>query len=934
MKSLQKSSLSFPAAFLALLLLSLLFVEQPAFAQDKPPLPAGIEQVTSVEGVTEYRLPNGLRVLLLPDEAKPLVTVNLVYLVGSRHEGPGEGGMAHLLEHLVFKGTPTTLDPKAQFVARGMQWNGTTAFDRTNYFATFTPEGDNLEWYLSWLADSMVNSFIAQNDLDSEMTVVRNEFERAEVSTSRVLYQSMLGAAYQWHPYGRPVIGARSDIENVSIERLQRFYRQYYQPDNAVLVVGGNFEPEALLAQVAQAFGSIPRPQRQLEASWTEEPVQQGERAVAVRRVGSVPLLAATYHAAPTASKAYAAQVVLRQILGRVPAGRLHRALIEPGLAASLYDWSGQTADPGFIYMGVVLNEESDADRVQQALLKTLEEFEPVGEEELARAKTLILNAVNRSLLDANSVALSLTEYVAAGDWRLRFALRDWVEEVTAADVEQQARSYLVQSNRTLGRFVPTEQPVRAPITPRPDPQALLKDYKGREAAAAIERFEPSNLAIEARVVKRTLPGGMKLALLPRDTRGERVTGTLRLHWGTLEALTGRRDDAMFLAQMMLKGTTSMSRVELHDRLAELDSNLSASGGMTGLTVSFNAPRANLDAVLAILADVLRNPVFPASEFEQVRRSYLAQNQANRNDPSALAWNALNRHLVRYPKSDPRSVLTLDEVEQAALQATPERLAAFYREFAGASDSELAVVGPIDVERVQELMRGGFGDWKSPRPYERITRPWQPHEPEQILLNLPDKANAVYAAALPVPVEEQDADVPALFAAVEMLGGRAGARLWNRLREKEGLTYGVGSSLSVGLREPNGRITISGTFAPQNRTRFEAALRDELAQVLKQGFTAAELADTKESILRGRRQVLAQEGIVAGLLADNLHWGRTMEWREQRDQAYVALQLAEVNAALRKYLDPGRISEAVAGDFGAAAAGVAGAGSAGAVEKP
>ncbi|HVL74493.1 MAG TPA: pitrilysin family protein [Noviherbaspirillum sp.] len=902
-------------ALAAALFLGLNLFTEPGLAKVPGQLPGGIEQITTVEGVTEYRLPNGLRVLLLPDDAKPLVTVNLVYLVGSRHEGPGESGMAHLLEHLVFKGTPTTRDPKAQFVARGMQWNGTTSFDRTNYFATFTPDNDNLSWYIGWLADSMVNSFIAQSDLDSEMTVVRNEFERAEVRTDRVLYQTMLGAAYQWHPYGRPVIGSRSDIENVSIERLQRFYRHYYQPDNAVLVVGGNFDPAAVLDMVAQAFGGIPRPARVLEPQWTTEPVQQGERRITVRRVGSVPLMAVSYHAAPAGSKAYAAQMVMRQILTRVPAGRLHSALVESGLAASIYDWTGQTADPGVIFLGVVLNEDSDVERVKQVLLQTLESFDEPSEAEVARAKTMILNAINRSLLDANGVAMGLTEYIASGDWRLRFALRDWIAEVTPADVAQQAKSYLVESNRTLGRFIPTEQPVRAPATPRPDLNALLQDYRGREAAGAIERFEPSNLAIEGHTIKRTLPGGMKLALLPRATRGERVSGTLRLHWGNLEDLTGRRQDAMFLAQMMLKGTTSMTRLELSNRLSDLDSSLTVGGGISGLSFNFNAPRENLDALIDLLADVVRNPVFPQSEFEQARRSFLAQNQSGRNDPSTLAWNALNRHLIRAREADPRSVLTLDQAQQLGLRANVENLARFYREFAGASHSELAIVGPVDVDHVQARLQAAFGDWKSPRDYTRIPRLPEATEPERFALMMPDKANAVYAAVQPIALEEQHADVPALFAAVQMLGGRAGARLWNRLREKEGLTYGIHAGLTVGMLEPGGRITISSTFAPQNRERFEAIVRDELEQVLRQGFTEAELADTKESILRSRRQALVGEGSVAGMLADNLYWGRTMEWREQRDQAYAALQLADVNAALRKYLDPARLSIAVAGDF-------------------
>ncbi len=890
----------------------------PAFAQDggRTAGASAVTAVTTVEGVSEYRLDNGLTVLLLPDDSKPLVTVNMVYRVGSRHEGAGEGGMAHLLEHLVFKGTPTTRDPKAAFSARGMQWNGTTAFDRTNYFATFSPDGDNLDWYLGWLADSMVNSFISQEDLTSEMTVVRNEFERGENVPQRVLYQGMLGAAYQWHPYGRPVIGARSDIENVSIARLQRFYRHFYQPDNAVLVVAGNIEPDAVLSRIADLFGPIPRPARQLEATWTEEPVQQGERRVVVRRVGDVPLLAVSYHAAPAGSKDYAAQIVLRQLLTDAPNGRLHRALIESGLAASLYDWSSYTADPGYLYVGTSLNAEEDAGRVQEVLLKELEQFAPASEDEVVRAKTLILNSINRSLLDANGVALSLTDAIAAGDWRLRFALRDWIEEVTPADVDRQARNFLVESNRTLGRFIPTGQPVRAVAATRTDLAGLLKDYRGRANAAAVERFEPSNEVIEARTVRSTLPGGMKLAFLPRATRGERVTGTLRLHWGQLEDLHGRRADALFLGHMLLKGTTGMDRRALNDRLAQLDASFTASGGLTGVTVNFNVPRANLDAALAILEEALRNPVFPEGEFEQVRRGWLAQNQASLQDPSARAWSALNRHLVRYPESDPRSVLTPEQARELALRATPEGLARFYREFAGASHGQLAIVGPIDVDAVQERVRIAFDEWKSPRPYARIDNPWQDSASMRAQLHLPDKANAVYAAVLPVALEEDDDEAPALYAAVEMLGGRAGARLWNRLREKEGLTYGVGASVSLAMREANGRISISGTFAPQNRARFEAALEDELRQVLRHGFTEEELADTRTSIVRRRQQALTREAAVVNLLAGNLYWERTMASRAARDAAYASLTLEQVNAALRKHLNPEKLSVVLAGDFG------------------
>ncbi|MFP5392387.1 MAG: M16 family metallopeptidase, partial [Gammaproteobacteria bacterium] len=235
-------------------------------------LPRGVTQGPSVEGITEYRLANGLKVLLFPDDSRPSVTVNVTYLVGSRHENYGETGMAHLLEHLMFKGSANHRDIVTQFTRRGMDYNGTTSLDRTNYYEVFRAGDDNLRWALQMEADRMTRSFIARRDLDSEMTVVRNEYEAGENSPASVLMKRMQSIGYDWHSYGRATIGNRSDIENVGIPNLQAFYRTWYQPDNAVLIVAGRFAPEALLATVAATFGPLKKPARALPVAYTVEP--------------------------------------------------------------------------------------------------------------------------------------------------------------------------------------------------------------------------------------------------------------------------------------------------------------------------------------------------------------------------------------------------------------------------------------------------------------------------------------------------------------------------------------------------------------------------------------------------------------------------------------------------------------------------------------
>ena len=308
------------------------------------------KKITSVEGITEYTLDNGLRVLIFPDDSRPKVTVSITVFVGSRHEGYGETGMAHLLEHMVFKGTPKTpLIPKA-LQDHGAQFNGTTNTDRTNYFETLTATDENLEFAIELEADRLVNSRVLREDLFSEMTVVRNEFERGENSPSSVLGTRMMAAAYEWHNYGKTTIGTRSDIERVPIQNLQAFYRKFYQPDNAMVVVAGKLDEQKALALVQKHFGAIPRPERKLDATYTEEPEQDGERVVTLRRVGDVPLVGVAWHIPAGPHVDFPALQVLANILDDEPSGRVYKALVQTKKASSVSTFARGQHDPGLFF--------------------------------------------------------------------------------------------------------------------------------------------------------------------------------------------------------------------------------------------------------------------------------------------------------------------------------------------------------------------------------------------------------------------------------------------------------------------------------------------------------------------------------------------------------------------------------------------------------
>jgi len=337
-------------------------------------LPAGVTKGPSVEGVDEYRLSNGLTVLLFPDATKPTTTVDVTYKVGSRQESYGETGMAHLLEHMLFKGTPSIPSVFAELGRRGMQFNGNTSYDRTTYFETFTASAPSLDWVLRMEAERMTRSTFSKAELDSEMTVVRNEYEDGENKPQSVLWKRMAAVAFDWHNYGKPTIGARSDIENVPFERLRAYYRMYYQPDNAVLTIAGKFDAGATLVSVAKYFGAIPKPVRVLPKFYTVEPVQDGERMVTVRRVAGTQWIGALYHLPQGANADSTALEALAEIMTVEPAGRLYKALVEGKKASSVENWMFALHDAGFVIFWAQIPVGDTVDAARDTMLQTLDD--------------------------------------------------------------------------------------------------------------------------------------------------------------------------------------------------------------------------------------------------------------------------------------------------------------------------------------------------------------------------------------------------------------------------------------------------------------------------------------------------------------------------------------------------------------------------------
>lgn len=874
----------------------------------------------SVEGISEYGLPNGLKVVFVPDPSKPTATVNLTVFVGSRHENYGEKGMAHLFEHMLFKKTKKFADVKAELTKLGGDANGTTSYDRTNYFESFPASDDKVKTAIELEAERLRNAIISREQLVTEMTVVRNEFEMGENQPEAVLEERLLSAAFQWHNYGNTTIGAKSDIEQVPNERLLAFYERYYQPDNAMLIVAGKFDEAKTFKVIADTFGKMTKPTRAIPlATYTQEPVHDGETTVTVRRVGGTPVLMVGYHVPAASDPDSPALDLLDRLLGESPSGRLYKDLVETKKAASVSCSSYTLKEESYFLCQAQLNAKDPVGPARDALVSALENFtkKPPTKEEVERGKSAILKQFELLLNSSDRLGIYLSEFASAGDWRLFFLARDRTEALTADDVVRVANKYFKQANRTSGEYVPTEKPERAEVNALVDLGPVLKNYVGRATVSQGEVFDVTPKNIDARTTRSALSNGLKLALLPKKTRNETVQVSLQLKLGSEKVLMNQRVAGDFAGRLLLRGTKTKTRQQVKDALDGMKAQVRVQPGPQGVTVSIEVRRAFLKDTLALVAECLQSPAFDGKEFDQLRRELVAQYEQEKDDPQEIGFIALQRVLSPFQtKGHPLYVPSVPEQIADANALKLEDVKAYHAKFYGAQAGYAAVVGDFDSKEVTAQLETLFGGWKASEPYVRIPVPFQALETKSATIPAPDKKMAFFGSGTIFKLKESDPDYAAMVLADYMLGGGfLNGRVPQRLREKEGLSYGAGTFMRAGTHDDFAAVLGYAIYAPQNVDKVERGFAEEVSLAVEKGFTADELKLAKEGLLKQLEQGRTEDASLAQDLVQQLDLNRTTAFDQQVEDKVRALSVAEINATLKKYVDPKKFSVVKVGDF-------------------
>ena len=876
------------------------------------------KQITEIEGITEYRLDNGVQVLLFPDDSKPQFTVNMTLMVGSRHEGYGETGMAHLLEHMLFRGTEKYPDTPKWLKDRSvLEMNGTTWLDRTNYYETLPASDDNLEFALDMESDRLINSTILAEHLAAEMTIVRNEFERGENSPQGILMQRITAAAFEWHNYGKSTIGNRSDIERVPIGNLRDFYRKFYQPDNLMLVIAGKFDKEKALGLVEKYFGSLKIPERKLPSTYTEEPIQDGERAVVLKRNGDVQVAGVAYHVPAASSDDYAAVEVLVNILGDEPSGPLYKKLVKTELATKASTMAFKTHDPGLLMCMAEVPKDKDLEKAKSVMLETIQSAaSEFTDKDIERAIRSIEKRRERQFSSSERFAIELSEWRSYGDWRLYFLHRDRLEKVTLADVQAAAKRYLKTDNRTVGLFIPTKEPDRTTIPEAVNIASKLDGYKGRKAMTKGEAFDPTPANIDARTEVVTIADGVKVAMLPKKVRGERMYLSGTIHFGNEETLKGHVTHNRILGRLMQRGTESLSFQEYQDKLDEIETSMSISGDTGSLSFSVETKEARVSEALDLLKQVLRKPSLDGEEMEVLRNEGITALESSLSDPMALGSKAMQRAMTPYPEDDVRYEKTIEESIQAMKDVEVSGVKTFYDQFVGGSNVEVGVVGQFNPDLVKEKLTEIFADWKTDEPYERIATPAPEVDGQRITINTPDKKNALYIAALPLAIDDADENYEAMLIGNYILGGGPlSSRLADRVRKKEGLSYGVGSQFMADSQDKSGGLIVFAISNPDNTEKVVDTIREEVQRIIESGVESKEMKKARKSFLRTRQGGRANDNTLASSLRKNLELGRTMQFAQEGDEAIEALTEEQVEAAIKKLITPEKMIIVTAGDF-------------------
>ena len=855
----------------------------------------GFEYVKESGGIKEYKMTsNNLRVLLKKDKSAPVATFMVTYEVGSRNEAIGYTGSTHLLEHLMFKGSRKFNTTKGNSVFQtlqslGARMNATTWLDRTNYFAVLPSE--HLESLIEIEADRMRNAWIKEEDRQSEMTVVRNEFERGQNSPSGVLDEHIWATAYHAHPYHHSTIGWKEDIENVSIERLKEFYDTFYWPNNATAIAIGDFEEKDALAMIKKHFGKIRKSTKPIPEVYTAEPEQEGIRTVTLKRAGQQGIVGVAHKTPSATNKDAAAFMVLSSILSSGKNSRFYKNITDKGLTTSIYIWDSLFKDPGLFTVYANLSPDVKHKTVESLIIQEYEKIKTDGvtEAEVKKAQAQLVAAMKFSQDGSYAIASGLNEAIASGDWTLYTTYSEKIKNVTKEDVQRVVVEYFKEDLSTVGYFIPKNKGAQGEraITSAKELEKIKKKY--------ITGAEEESLS--SKIVQSEPISGVRLFSLERGSGVVTMQGSFL--GGDVYSNENRRVSDM-VASMLDQGTKNMSKFEISEKLESVGARLNFFNGQAKVGFSGKFLEEDTEMVFEIMADQIKNPLFSEQELEKVKKRAIA---GYKRSKESTRGNAMNNMLEAfYGKDHQNSPTNPDQAIEDIKKITAQNLEEYHSKNYGTGSMVIVVVGDIKHQELEKMVKESFGGWKkSPlntKKEERVAS----KKAGKVYLTMQDKTSTDFLVGTALEIDRYHPDYLPLYLGTHTLGGNFSARLMQTVRVKEGLTYGINSSLSGFGNRNDGYWMVGGTFAPQLLSKGESSTLREVKLWLEKGITQKELDVTKSTLTGGFQVGFDTTGGLASGILSAVVTHNSLEYLDSYPEQVKKITLDQVNEAIKKYI--------------------------------
>jgi zinc protease len=626
---------------------------------------------------------------------------------------------------------------------------------------------------------------------------------------------------------------------------------------------------------------------------------------------------------------------------GARPDGRLEKALVDTKLAQTATMGFQQLHDPGLVQVSATLTKDQSLDAVRDAIVKTIDEVatNPPTQEEVERVRSQLVRGLENNLSNPQAIATgALNTAIAQGDWRLMFLQHDRLVKVQPPDLVRVAKEYFKPSNRTVGYYTPDMSPDRTVVPSRPDLQSTLTNYTSSVTVVRGESFEPTIANIDSRIARSRLPNGMRVAVLSKRTANNMVTATIDLRFGDRTTLVDRREAASMAGSLLMSGTRRYTRQQLQEQFRTLNAQVNVvggggaggggggggrgggagGGGLPNASASITAPAENFLAAVRLAVEILKEPALPQDEFDRIKTQRVKALEELPTEPTQLAAERLNRYLSPFAKGDAQYAPTREEQLSEARSVTLDDARKFHSEFYGANYGVFAVVGPVAPAVVQQAATELLGAWNTAKRYTPLVTPFKKVAPINEKIETPDKANAQFLAGQRFQLSQNDPDYPAIVLASYMFGEPITSRISDRIRNREGLSYGANARLTVPAEGDSALLSGTVSLNPGAGPRVESSFVDELKKVYADGFTAAEVARAQKAYLDARMVGRSTDGALLTLIASHEQLDRPFTWDANLERRIQALTAGDINAAFRKYIDPSALSIVKAGDFKAA----------------